>query len=578
MMRPKLATINLTTQGEVINPSDNVTLIVGPNNVGKSAIIAGISAEISKHPSHSPQVVTPPVASVEVTMPPLDQYLALVGQRATLYPAGNHPNLGTLHGPTFVFPNGGNIQEAAIQGLAQRKDWFGELASHLHLVMGPEGRGGVLGSSGLPDLMSDQGRSPMQMLWADRDLEKLISGYMERAFGRPLLVNRHAGANTHLHIGKLDIPEPQIGTKSPYLEAAMKLPLLATQGSGMQAFMGTVLTLATGNHDIILLDEPETFLHPPQARLLGEVVAEMSRAGGPQVIAATHSDDFVQGVVSASKGTAEVTIVRITRPSDAENRAAQVEPSAIKSLYTDPLLRHSKIIDGIFYKGVVLCEAESDCTYYAAALSEVEDLDKRGASDLLFTQCGGKDRLPRAYKALHAAAVPTAVIADVDLLADKTKFKELFEALGGAFATIEASYNVLASSVKSNAIEPERKQVREEFDKILKQSNEKHFSRKHLDELNALIRAESGWKQVKRKGQGAIDSGDPTASFTSILAACSQLGLFVLSIGELERFHPEVSGNKQEWLRKVLEQEIYKSSKEAQTLLREVLTFVGQHQ
>jgi len=339
--------------------------------------------------------------------------------------------------------------------------------------------------------------------------------------------------------------------------------------------MGTVLTLAAGEFDIVLLDEPEAFLHPPQARLLGKVVAEMSREGGTQVIVSTHSDDFVQGVLDASRDDAEVTVVRLTRPTDSENRVAQVDPDAIKSLYRDPLLRYSNIMDGIFYKGAVICEAESDCTYYSATLGYIEQEEGLGASDLFFTQCGGKDRIKRAYQALAAASVPTAVIADIDLLADKTKFRDLFEAMGGMFAAIEASYNTLESSVKNQKIDPERSVVREAINAILDGSDAKNFTKDELTKLTELLRSESGWKQVKRKGAGAIDTGDPTAAFKSIVAACVAIGLFLVEVGELERFHQDVSGNKQEWLRKVLEQELFKKPTESHALIQQVRSYVS---
>ncbi|GAA4712977.1 hypothetical protein GCM10023349_35170 [Nocardioides conyzicola] len=346
----------------------------------------------------------------------------------------------------------------------------------------------------------------------------------------------------------------------------------------MQAFMGTVLTLAAGGIDLVFMDEPETFLHPPQARLLGELVAEMSRATDTQVIVATHSDDFVQGVITGSKEDVDVSIVRITRPSDTENKLAQVAPEAIKSIYKDSLLRFSNLLDGIFYKGVVICEAESDCTYYSASLANVEDTDGLGASDLLFTHVGGKDRMARAYSALNAAAVPTAVIADVDLLADKNKFEELFETMGGDFGVVSASYNVLDASVRTLKVEPIRNDVRSKVAEILDRSQNPIIDRRDLTEMLDLLKAESGWKQIKRKGAGAIDTGDPTAAFASVIAACRAVGLFILPVGELERFHPNVGGNKQAWLRQALEHELFKTSGESQDLVRSVRAFVASRQ
>lgn len=572
-MKPRLTAINLTTEHQTIKPSANVTLVVGPNNVGKSAVLANIQQELHADFDHPPTIGDRPVESVTIEMPTGDSLAELVSQRAKLWPAGKHSH-STYYEPTYHFWSGATLPEARLRSITTPTSRLGPLASAVMTYLGPDGRGSVLNSQGLPDLMTSQARSPLQMLWENRELEEKINTYMQRAFGQSITVNRHAGANIHLHIGKIDLAEPKIGVRTEYQDAVMDLPLLSQQGSGMQAFIGTMITLATGNFDIVLLDEPETFLHPPQARLLGEIVAEFSHNGGPQVIVATHSDDFVQGVISASRDEADISIVRLTRPNISENKTAQVDTEAIKNLYRDPLLRYSNILDGIFYKGVVLCEAESDCTYYAATLGYLEEKDGLGSSDILFTQCGGKDRLRKAFSSLDVAAVPTAIIADIDILADKNKFQELFNSMGGDFETINASYNVLESSVKNKTIKPERKIAKIKINDTINASSAKYLSGNELAAVQDAVKAASGWKQIKEKGQGAIDSGDPSAAFVSILAACRAVGLFIVEQGELERFHPEISGNKQAWLRKVLEQEAFKSSPESHILLSQARDYI----
>lgn len=576
-MRAKVSVINLSTPGESIQPSDNVTLIVGPNNVGKSAILGNLHFEIASEPHQPPNPGPQLVDSASVDFPPIAEYIDKLLRTARRFEPGTYPH-GTFYEETYFFPSGTALTRRSIEDSLQRSSRFGQVANVLATYLGPEGRGGVLQPQQIPDLMQEPGRSPIQMLWADRTLEATMDGYMQRAFGRRLTVNRHAGINTYLHVGRVLSEEPQLGTQSEYLDEVMKLPLLSMQGSGMQAFMGTMLTLAAASFDIVLLDEPEAFLHPPQARLLGEVVAELSRDRGLQVIAATHSDDFVQGVLNASRDEADVSVVRITRPVDHENRIAQVPPESVKSLYRDPLLRYSDILDGIFYKGAVLCEAESDCTYYAATLAHIETTEGLSASDLLFAQCGGKDRFDRAYGALAAASVPTAVIADIDLLADRDKFATLFNAMGGDFHIIRASYNILEASVRNQKVEATRLGVKEAMSEVLEASETPELSAAELTRLRESVRSESGWKQVKRKGIGVIDSGGPNLAFASIMTACRAVGLFLVAEGELERFHPQVTGTKQVWLRTVLEAELFKQAAVPQAFVREVRDFITRHQ
>ena len=53
-----------------------------------------------------------------------------------------------------------------------------------------------------------------------------------------------------------------------------KYSKLDNQGDGFRSFVGVVLSLLLSEHRIILLDEPEAFLHPAQAKMLGRWVAE----------------------------------------------------------------------------------------------------------------------------------------------------------------------------------------------------------------------------------------------------------------------------------------------------------------
>ena len=104
--------------------------------------------------------------------------------------------------------------------------------------------------------------------------------------------------------------EPASFPRPEYIAAIRALPLLTEQGDGMKSFIGLMLGLLAGQFQIVLVDEPEAFLHPPQARLLGRKLAtEVPR--GTQVFVATHSSDVLQGLLDPDD--ANVTVVRLTR-------------------------------------------------------------------------------------------------------------------------------------------------------------------------------------------------------------------------------------------------------------------------
>lgn len=102
--------------------------------------------------------------------------------------------------------------------------------------------------------------------------------------------------------------EYRIGTDFSFVSAnpqeAFKqlssFPLLDTQGDGMRSVLGIVSAIVSVKKPIILLDEPEAFLHPPQALQLGEVISGLVESS-QQIFIATHSADFLRGLLSSTR-------------------------------------------------------------------------------------------------------------------------------------------------------------------------------------------------------------------------------------------------------------------------------------
>lgn len=59
--------------------------------------------------------------------------------------------------------------------------------------------------------------------------------------------------------------------------------------------------------------------------------------------------------------------MRLTRNGEI-NHAAVLNEQDVKDLWSDPLLRYSNVLDGLFHDAVVLCESDSDFRYYQAVL------------------------------------------------------------------------------------------------------------------------------------------------------------------------------------------------------------------
>lgn len=114
-----------------------------------------------------------------------------------------------------------------------------------------------------------QYKGGLTKLLADGELEQELSDIVESVFGVPLTLDR-VNAQALLRVGKPAVEAPPINrpTKA-YSDAVSELQPLDAQGDGMRAFVGVVLLVLTTESSILLIDEPEAFLHPGQARALG---------------------------------------------------------------------------------------------------------------------------------------------------------------------------------------------------------------------------------------------------------------------------------------------------------------------
>lgn len=408
---------------------------------------------------------------------------------------------------------------------------------------------------------------PIQRAAREPRLESEFNALSESAFGLGLTVDRYAGSVIPLRLGPRPEFEHEAGAPTDaYLAALAELQPLEDQGDGVKSFLGLTMQVVAGTHQVLLIDEPEAFLHPPQARLLGRQLAE--RASDQQVFIATHSADIVRGALESST---PVTIVRLRR-NGATNDAAVLDDDAIKTLWNDPLLRYSEVLSGLFHDAVVVCEADSDCRYFAAVRDHLApDGGTTGRRpELLFTHCGGKGRLPVVIRALRAVKVPVIAVADFDVLREASLLQSICTESGGEWADLRTNHNILSSALQGGARIPSRTAIQEALVNRLSEAEE-ILTRKDLDDLRATLRVENGWDRVKSAGMAAVPQGAPTDAARALVDSLAALGLLIVPIGELERFEPSVPGHGPTWVNEVLARNLHiNASREASEFVRDI--------
>lgn len=369
-------------------------------------------------------------------------------------------------------------------------------------------------------------------------------------FGLGLVLNRYAGSHITFHVG--DRPSPSLldggAPTRAYLDALNDLPQLATQGHGVRSFMGLMIHIITSAYFTVVVDEPEAFLHPPQAYELGRTLVR-EKSADTQLILATHSADILRGLLDA--GDSSVTIVRLSRDGSV-NPAAVLDGDRVRKLWQDPMLKYSNILDGLFHEGVIVCEGEADCRFYSTAVSQLTTTGK--LPQLLFTHCGGKARMPQVMDALKAVHVPTSAVLDFDVLREEHVLKRIVASAGGDWAAIQKDYTAVKSVLDRRGDRPQVVDVRRGLLRILDATTSVDLSENDARQIRSTLQIDSAWDQAKRDGKLGLPSGDVSRAAERLLSQLEEWGVFIVPIGELERFIPAIGGHGSGWLAKVFEQ------------------------
>ena len=189
--------------------------------------------------------------------------------------------------------------------------------------------------------------------------------------------------------------------------------LLDDQGDGLKSFVSTFLSLKANQQSVLLIDEPEAFLHPPLARQLGELIAE-SQAENRSIFVATHSVEILKGILSKSQ---DVNVIRITQPQQGKNEITILESSVLESILQDALLRVSRVLEGIFCEKVIITEAEADELIYQELLEKI--IPESGA---YFAHGQNKQTLVKIAEMYQKIGVHYEIVTDFDVLRVSAEF------------------------------------------------------------------------------------------------------------------------------------------------------------
>lgn len=482
-----------------------ITLFIGPNNGGKSQALRDIA---SKFTGHFAGIVLSNVDVAPFSEDDLDSKIGWLSRPKAL---GEDPNPDIV--PVGRRGNFQLINKSALKQFASSSDnyhiyaqWF---LQHLIINLGGESRLQLASpASSVP--ARQPANSTISMLLRNDPLREKLANLIFESFGQYLVIDPTGMSSIQyaLSQSKPDHPDIERSFTDAAVEFFEKTQPLTAASDGTKAFVGIMGEVMAGDHEVLLIDEPEAFLHPSLAYSLGK---EISRNLGTskQLFASTHSPHFMMGCVDSG---VDVDIIRLTfNPNSSTARSLPKQD--LKTITTDPLLKSIGVTSALFYQEAIVCEADADRAFYAEIASRLNH--RNGFRHAAFLNGYGKHTMPRIVEALRSLGIPTVGIMDLDWIKEDGVVVENY--LSG-FGVPDGMKDALRSA---------RRAVRSSL--------------------------ETADEKYKRNGGVEVLSGNDRRAAEDFFQLSRQYGIFTVERGELERWLPKLDVNrtKNKWLQEV---------------------------
>lgn len=293
---------------------------------------------------------------------------------------------------------------------------------------------------------------------------------------------------------------------------------LDERSDGIHAFVGMLAAIIADPNELVFIDEPEAFLHPPLVRKLARHLADLARELDMQFFIATHSADLLESFVASG---AEMNIIRLTHDHE-RSTARQLNSRDLRRVTRDALLRSEATLSGLFHDGAVICEAAGDRVLYKEIHERLLAADEKAVESCVFLNAQNWETVERMVAPLRRMGVAAAAIVDADVIFKKglktwLDAAQMPKAIRDVWIKKRDSLRDLTA--KRLSIDPSAFEVEDDPEAKPEAGTEMAVSKPSLSLKGKII---AGMKRDEKK------------IFNSLLTDLAEYGVFAVPVGELE--------------------------------------------
>lgn len=189
---------------------------------------------------------------------------------------------------------------------------------------------------------------------------------------------------------------------------------LENKGSGLQSLIMIELfkfyCKVFNQSSLLILEEPELFLHPHAKRMLSDILEDFITGGKNQIIITTHSEEFIHNI-----DIENINVIRKTVDGTKKSRINKQDYGDGKELQKLKIELQHKNAEMFFAEKVILVEGEEQILI-PEIVKKIYGKNVLNNNDISIIKVGGKSYFNIYRKVLDDLNIKNYIIADYDII------------------------------------------------------------------------------------------------------------------------------------------------------------------